>query len=129
MLRRRWTRPARPSRNSPASSGPRWVITSRIATSRAAMPSTFSSVSDATIPAIPHTALHRLRVLRAPGRSAVDELTEPQFEHDQLPEAMTMIRAAIAVLRPEPRHFAIVEDAAVAQPAVGEQRCGHRRER
>src|SRR5688572_23950279 len=136
MLRRRWTRPARSSAYVPASSGPRWVMTSRIRVSRAR--SSGCSRSDATMPAMPHM-LDSLRVGGAnpstrsrslgTGRGLVDELAEPQLEHQQLPEPVPVIGTAVAVLGPEPGHFAVVENAAVAQPAVGQQSVGHRGER
>src|SRR5262245_47065210 len=108
MLRRRWTRPARPSQYVPASSGPRCVMMSRIDSSRAR--SSEWSRSDATMPAIPHM-LNGLRVAGACRRRAVDELAEPQLEHHELPDPVAMVGATRAVLAPETRDFAVVEDA------------------
>ena len=90
----------------PASSGPRCVMMSRIATRRSR--SCGRSRSEATMPAMPHM-LDGLRVARARGGGAVDELAEPELQHHQLPETVAMIGAAVAVLRPQPRDLAVVE--------------------
>src|SRR5204863_2707726 len=77
-------------------------------------------------------AAHGLDGLRVSGprsRGLVDELAEPELEHHQLPEPVAMVGFAVAVFGPEPRDLAVVEDAAVAQPAVRQQAAGHRRER
>src|SRR3954451_5582687 len=126
MLRRRWASPARSSQYIPASSGPRCVMTSRISGSRAR--SSARSRSAATMPAMPHM-LDGLRVARARGGRPVDELAEPELEHHQLPQAVAVIGAPVAVFCPEARHFVVVEHAAIAQTSVGEERLGHRRER
>ena len=42
---------------------------------------------------------------------------------------MTMILATLAVFAPQARHAAVIEDAAVAQPAVGQQGIDHWRQR
>src|SRR4051812_19421946 len=61
-------------------------------------------------------------------RRAVDELPEPELQHDQLPQAVAGIRPAVTVFRPQARHLAVVEDAALTQPSIAEQAVGHRRQ-
>ena len=55
------------------------------------------------MPAIPHMSgsLHHGVLERQIGGVAVDELAEPEFEHQQGPEAMGVIRAAVAMLAPQ----------------------------
>src|SRR5204863_3716634 len=60
-----------------------------------------------------------------PRRGAVDELPEPELEHHEAPNAMTMVARAGSVFAPEPADGVIVEDAAPAQAAVEEQRVHH----
>ena len=45
----------------------------------------------------------------------IHELTMPEFEHHQLPEAVTVIRAAAPVLRPQPADFTVVEETSISQ--------------
>src|SRR5690349_22338675 len=80
------------------------------------------------MPAMPHM-LDGLRVAAAFGRRAIDELTEPELEHHQLPQAMAVIGAPVAMLGPEARDLAVVEHAPIAQAAVAEQRVRHRCQR
>src|SRR3954470_5402609 len=86
------------------------------------------SPSAATMPAIPHM-LDGLRVARARGGRLVDELPEPELQHDELPQAVAVIGASVAVLGPQPRHLAVVEHAAIAEASVGGRRLAHRRGR
>ena len=69
----------------------------------------------------------RWRLARGRPRRRVDELAEPQLEHHQLPEPVPVVGAAVAELGPEPRDLAVVEHAAVAEPAVEQRAVGHRR--
>ena len=62
-------------------------------------------------------------------RRAVHELPEPQLQHHQAPEPVAMVLSAVAMLVPEAGDGAVVEDAAIAQPAVEQQRVDHRRQR
>ena len=66
-------------------------------------------------------ACRRSGVAVAPAGRAVDELPEPELEHHELPEPVTMVGAAAAVLVPEPRRLRALEDAAIAEPAVEQQ--------
>src|SRR4051794_6634229 len=75
------------------------------------------------------TCLDSLRVARPRGGRLIDELAEPELEHDELPQAVAVVGASVAVVGPQARDFAVVENAAVAQAAVGEERLRHRRER
>src|SRR5438094_5868508 len=84
------------------------------------------------MPAMPHMELDGLRVAdvgRARSRGGVDEPSKPQLEHQQLPDAMPMIRASVAVFGPHPRNLVVVEDPAIAQAAVAKQRVRHWSER
>src|SRR3982751_6247544 len=78
---------------------------------------------------MPHMRLDGLRVLYGGSRCPVDELSEPQFEHNQLPEPVPVIGASLLVFCPEASDLAVVEDAAVAQAPVAKERLGHRGER
>ena len=63
--------------------------------------------------------------LRGGGASrAVGELAEPQLEHDERPQPMTVIALPLLMLVPESRNARRVEDPAILQPAVEQQlRC------
>src|SRR5436190_17735464 len=125
MLRRRCASAAAPPQYRPSSSGPRWVMTSRIRVARDGADS--SSRSTATIPAIPHMSgcdsdRHRTA-------HVIHELAEPEFQHHQAPQTMTMVARAAAMLLPDAPDLGPLEDAAIVEPAVQQQIVDHRCER
>src|SRR5215218_8847279 len=81
------------------------------------------------MPAIPHISLCRRLGRAARCRRPVCKLPEPELQHDQAPQPVAVVLTAVAVLAPEARDGVMIEDAAVAQPAVGEQIVDHRRQR
>src|SRR5262249_12180586 len=115
MLRRRCASAALSSQCRPASSGPRYAMMSRMRAARTG--ASASSRSTATIPAIPHIVLCRLAraarpVLDAPGPAsrhvvdrqvaaqvgvAIDELSEPQLQHQEAPQPVPMVLLSVAV--------------------------------
>src|SRR5438132_13273217 len=124
MLSRRCASTACESRCKPASSGPRCVMMSRIATPRAVAPS--SSLYGEANPAIPH--ITRLRGHSGLGGPlAAGTLPEPELQHHQPPEAMAMVACAVAVLAPQRRDGAVIEHAAIAQLPIEQEGVHHRR--
>src|SRR5262245_49147488 len=91
-------------------------------------PASRSSPSDATMPAMPHMS-GRHFFERGPSDRTVGEPPEPQLEHHETPQAMTVIAGAAPMLVPEPRDHLVIEDAACSQASVLEQVVDHRRER
>src|SRR5438132_8906526 len=90
-----------------------------------------SKRSTATIPAMPHmpaSFASGSRSRRDAGfRRArrVDELPEPQLEHHEVPQPMPVIATAVAMLTPDTRDRPMIEDAAIAEPAIEEECINH----
>ena len=69
------------------------------------------------MPAMPHMS-GRHFFERGPAGRTVREPPEPQLEHHEAPQAMTMIAQAGPMLAPERRDRTVVEDAAVISDFV-----------